>query len=82
MQHAAVEGHHVAAEAPVALVAADDALVGALEDADDAPLGPFGVVALDARHHAVAVQRLADVRRGDVEVGLALARALSGTTKP
>ena len=43
VQHAPVEGDHVAAEAPVVLVAADHALEGALEHADDAALGPLGV---------------------------------------
>ena len=76
VQHAAVERHHVAAEAPVDLVAAHDALVGALEDADDAALGPLGGAALDAGHDAVAVEGLAEVRRRHVEVGLALAPRL------
>ena len=39
VEDAAVEGHHVAAEAAVRLVAAHEALQGPLEDADDAPLG-------------------------------------------
>ena len=73
VQHAAVEGHHVAAEGPVDLEAAHDALVGPLEDADDAALGALCGVALDAGHDAVAVEGLADVRGRDVEVGLALA---------
>ena len=41
VQHAAVEGHDVAAEAAVVLVAAHDALGGPLEDPDDAALGPL-----------------------------------------
>ena len=76
VQHAAVEGHHVAAEAPVLLVAAHDALVGALEDADDAALGSLRGVALDAGDDAVAVESLADVRGGDEEVDLPLAARL------
>ena len=82
MEHPAVEGHHVAAEAAVALVAAHDALQGALEDADDAPLGALRGRALDPRHHAVAVERLLHVDGGDVDVGLARAARRSGTTKP
>ena len=76
MPHAAVEGHHVTPEAAVLLVAADDALVGALEDADDAALGALGPAAFDARDDPVSVEGLADVRGGDEDVGLALAAGL------
>ena len=76
VQHALVEGHHVAAEAAVLLVAAHDALQRALQDADDAALGALGRDALDARHHAVAVQRLLHVDGGDVDVVLPAAALL------
>ena len=47
------------------------------------PSAPLGVVPLDARHHAVAVQRFLHVDGGDVDVGLARAVAgFSGTTNP
>ena len=72
-QHAAVERHDVAETGIVDLEAADDGLLAALEDADDASLEPLLGLALDARHDAVAVHRLGQVRRRDVDV-LALAR--------
>ena len=75
VQHALVEGHHVAAEAPVLLVAAHDARQRALEHADDAALGPLGGDALDAHHHAVAVQRLLHVDGRDVDVLLPAPRS-------
>ena len=73
MQHAAVEGHEVAAEASVRLVAPDDAQVRPLEDADDPSLGAALAAALDTGDDTVAVERLADVRRGDEDVRLSLA---------
>src|SRR6185436_10456161 len=58
-EHAAIEGHDVAHAVDVAIVAADDRLVRALEDADDPPLGAPAVLdPLDADHDAVAVHRL------------------------
>ncbi len=76
VQHPLVEGHDVPAELAVVLVAADDALVRTVEDADDPALGPLRPVALDARDDAVVVQRLADVRGGDVQVRLVRAAVL------
>ncbi len=73
VQHAAVEGHEVAAETSVRLVAPDDAQVGPLEDADDPSLGAALAPALDPGDDTVAVERLADVRRGDEDVRLSLA---------
>ena len=66
-----VERHHVASEAPVFFVAADDPLQAPLQHADDAALGTFRRVALDARHHPVAVERLLHVDRRDVDVASA-----------
>ena len=63
----------MAAEGPVDLEAAHDALVGALEDADDPALGPLCRVALETGHDAVAVEGFADIRCRHVEVGLAFA---------
>ena len=58
-QHAAIEGHDVAHAALVAVVAADEPLVAALEDADDAALGAAAVLdPLDPHDDAVAVHRL------------------------
>jgi hypothetical protein len=70
VEHALVERDDVRAEAAVGLEAADDVLLGALEDADDAALRPLGRVALDPGHHAIAVQRLLHVDGGDVDVAL------------
>ena len=46
------------------------------------PSAPLGVVPLDAGHHAVAVQRLLHVDRGDVDVAPRRGAAFSGTTNP
>ena len=75
VQHPAIEGHDVAAEAAVRLVAAHDPLDAALEDADDPALGALGAHPLDADDHAVRVQRFLQIGRGDVDVGLARAAA-------
>ena len=83
-QHAAVERHDVAhavgprlrrsrlREQVVAVVPADDRLVGALQDADDAPFGaPAFLDPLDADDNAVAVHRLVEMRTGNVDVAAA-----------
>ena len=62
-QHAPIERHDVAHAVVVAVVAADERRVGALEDADDAPFGAAAVLdPLDADDDAVAVHRLVEVR--------------------
>jgi hypothetical protein len=71
VEHAAVEGHDVAAKAAVLLVAAHDPLQPALEHADDPALRALGGHALHAGHHPVAVQGLLQVDGGDVDVALA-----------
>ncbi len=54
--------------------------VGALEDLDDAALGPIAAAeALDARDHAVAVHRLLNVRRRDEDIRLAGAAGAVGS---
>jgi hypothetical protein len=56
--------------------AADDGRLAALEDVDDAALGPaLAVVAQDAHAHAVAVQHGAHLLRRQVDVGLAVVAA-------
>ena len=76
-QHAPIERHDVAHAVVVAVVAADDPRVGALEDADDAPFGAAAVLdPLDADDDAVAVHRLVEMRAGDVDVAAAVERPL------
>ena len=49
---------------------ADDRRIAAVEDADDAAFQSVLVrPAFDAREHTVAVHRLLDVARGDVQIG-------------
>ena len=68
-QHAAIERRDVAHAVLVAVVAADDPFVGALEDADDAPFGAPAVLdALDAHDDAIALHRFVEVRARDVDV--------------
>ena len=77
VQHAAVEGHDVAAVAAVALEAAHHPLQAALEDPDDPPLGALGRHPLDAGHDPVAVQGLLEIDGRHVHVplsGVALLR--------
>ncbi len=69
----AIEGDHVSAEAAVALEASHDALEAALQDPDDAPLGPLRRGALHPHHDPVSVEGLLQVHGGDVDVGLARA---------
>ena len=74
MEHALVEGHDVAAEAAVGFVAADDALLRPRSRTRMMrPSGALGGHALDANHHAVAVQGLLQVDGGDVDVAFARA---------
>ena len=62
-QHAAVERHDVAHAVFVAIVAADERLVAALEDPDDAPFRtPVVLDALDAHDDTVAVHRFVEMR--------------------
>src|SRR5204863_6846414 len=84
-QHAAIERHDVthalraqfAAVAVVALVAADDPFVRALEDPDDPPFRPAAVLdALDAHDDAVTVHRFVEQRAGDVDVAARFDRPL------
>ena len=71
-QHAAIEWRDVAHAAVVAVVAADQRAVAALEHPDDAPFGAAAVLdALDADHDAVAVHRLVEMRVGNVDVAAA-----------
>ena len=82
-QHAAIERHDVAHAAVVAVVAADERLVGALENADDAAFGPAAVLdALDAHDDAVAVHRFVQMRAGDVDVAARGSSGRSGVTNP
>ena len=68
-QHAAIERRDVAHAVLVAVVAADERFVAALEDPDDAPFGAAALLdALDAHHDAIAVHRFVEVRAGDVDV--------------
>ena len=68
-QHAAVEWRDVAHAAVVAVVAADERAVAALEHPDDAPFGAAALLdALDANDDAVAVHRLVEMRAGNVDV--------------
>jgi hypothetical protein len=73
VQDAAVEGHDVAAEASVALVASHQPLLLPLEDADDAALGALGRRPLEPGHHPVAVEGFLHVDGRHVEVGRLLA---------
>ena len=76
-QHAPIERHDVAHAVLVAVVAADDPRVAALEDADDAPFDAAAFLdPLDARDDAVAVHRLVQVRSRDVDVAAAVERPL------
>ena len=76
-QDAPIERHDVPHAALVAVVAADDPLVAALEDADDASFGASAFLdSLDPHHHPIAVHRLVQVRSGDVDVAAAVERAL------
>ncbi len=71
-QHAAIEGHDVAHPVFVAVVAADDPFVGALENPDDPPFGATAVLdALDPDDDAVAVHRVVEVSVADVDVAAA-----------
>jgi len=76
VEHTPVEGDDVAAEPPVLLVAAHDALQAALQDPDDPAFGALGRRALHPRHHPVPVQGFLEVGRGDVDVRLARPAAL------
>ena len=68
-QHAAIEWRDVAHAAVVAVVAADQRAVAALEHPDDAPFGAAALLdALDANDDAVAVHRLVEMRVGNVDV--------------
>src|SRR5688572_4090648 len=66
--HTAVERHDVAETRGVDVEAADNGLLAALEDADDAPLESLFRLALHAHHHAIAVHRLGEIGSGDVDV--------------
>ncbi len=62
----AIERHDEPAARVVDVVAADDALRSALENADDAPFGAVGVApVLDAHDDAIAVHGLVQVVAGD-----------------
>ena len=53
----------------VAVVAADDRFIGALEDPDDAPFGAPAILdALDAHHDAIALHRFVEMGAGNVDV--------------
>ena len=80
-QHAPIERHDVSHAVLVAIVTADERFVAALQDADDAPLGaPTAVfvddAALDPDDDPVAVHRLVEERRRNVDVAARLERAL------
>ena len=82
-EHAAVERCTNTEARLIDIEAPDDGGVPALEHADDAPLEALSSrPALDAHDDAIAVHRLFDVRRGDVDIGRVAACGLSGTTKP
>src|SRR5882672_7798506 len=65
---AAVERDDVRQAAGIGLVAADDRVVRALEDADDGAFETARRLPLDAHQHAVAVHRFREVGGGDVDV--------------
>src|SRR5262249_11842356 len=63
----------------VPLVAADDQFVAALEDADDASLGPPAFLdPLDADNDAVAVHRFVEMRSRNIDVAARFESALGG----
>ena len=74
-QHPAIERRDVAHAVVVAVVAADDRRVGALEDADDASFGAAAFLdPLDTNDDAVAVHRLVQERARDVNVAAVVER--------
>ena len=77
-QQTPIERHDEPEAAVVDVVASDDALRRALEDAQDPPFGLVAVAAvLDAHDDPVAVHRLVEVAAGDVDAaGLVLPRRL------
>ena len=75
-QDPAIERHDVSHAVLVAIVAADDPLVGSFEDADDPSLGTASLLdPLDAHDHAIAVHRFVHQRTGNVDVAARFERA-------
>ena len=68
-QHASIERRDVAHAVLVAVVAADDPLVGALEDADDPAFDAAAILdPLDPDDDAIALHRLVEIRTRDVDI--------------
>ena len=65
---AAVEGNDVGKTARVRFETADDGVLRALDDANDAPLETLRRLAFDAHRHTVAVHGFGEVGRGNVDV--------------
>src|SRR5690349_7261036 len=66
--HTSIERRYVPDAGAIDVVPPDDRLLTALENADDAPLESLLRLSLDARHHAIAVHRLGEIGRGDVDI--------------
>ena len=77
-----VERHDEAQARVVEIEAPDDGRVRPLEDPDHPPFHAVGLLALDAQHHAIAVQRLLQVGGGHVDIGLRIAAAGVGRDEP
>ena len=82
-QHAPVERHDIPHAAVIAVVAADDPVAAALQNADDAPFRPSALLdALDPDHHPITVHGFVQVRTGDVDIAAAVERPLARHTDP
>src|SRR5688572_14107198 len=68
-QHTSIERHDVAEACTVGLESTDDALLGALQNADDTPLDAAIRVPLDPRDDTVAVHRVHHLSSRDVNIG-------------
>ena len=82
--NAPIERHDVAETSVARFIASDDGGVSTIEYADDAPLDTAIGATLDSRDNPIAVHRLVDLRRGNVNVlslassAVAVMRAPSG----
>src|SRR5918993_3309314 len=68
-QQTSIERHDVAEACTAGLESTDDALLGALQNADDTPLDAAIRVPLDPRHDTVAVHRVHHLSSRDVHIG-------------